>query len=131
MFSIKRKAGTPPSTSISNSASIYFDYNTAIQTNTVIDTTASLSGIRTLNSNNISLEAFPNPFNDVTHITVSGINQKFDFELYDIIGRTQMRLPSLQTYQFDLHRQQLSAGVYLYHIIVAGEVAGYGKLVIE
>jgi len=132
MFTVKKKAGLPIGTIISNTASVYFDYNAAVVTNTVSDTAALPTYIfEVTNNTNVSVKAFPNPFNDVTHIVVTGLNEKFGFELYDVTGRLEQSMPSVDNNQFDIHRGQLANGVYLYRILVTGKPAAYGKLVVE
>jgi uncharacterized repeat protein (TIGR01451 family) len=132
MFTVHKKPNLPIGTTINNTASVYFDYNTAVVTNTVSDTEALPTYIfEVSNNSNVSVKAFPNPFNDVTHIVVTGINEKFGFELYDVTGRLQQSLPSIDNNQFDVHRGQLANGVYLYRILVTGKPAAYGKLVVE
>jgi len=91
----------------------------------------NLADIYNLQSNEIAVKAFPNPFNNVTHIVVTGLNEKFGFELYDVTGRLQQSIPSIDNNQFDVHKGQLSNGVYLYRILVSNKPAAYGKLVIE
>jgi hypothetical protein len=83
------------------------------------------------NNSNVSVKAFPNPFNDITHIVVTGINEKFSFEMYDVTGRLQQSIPAVDNNQFEVRRGLLAKGVYLYRIIVTGKPAAYGKLVIE
>jgi uncharacterized repeat protein (TIGR01451 family) len=132
MFTVHKKPNLPIGTPINNTASVYFDYNTAVVTNTVSDTEALPTYIfEVSNNSNVSVKAFPNPFNDVTHIVVTGINEKFGFELYDVTGRLQQTIPSIDNNQFDVHKGQLANGVYLYRILVTGKPAAYGKLVVE
>ncbi len=132
MFTVHKKPNLPVGTTINNTASVYFDYNTAVVTNTVSDTEALPTYIfEVSNNSNVSVKAFPNPFNDVTHIVVTGINEKFGFELYDVTGRLQQTIPSIDNNQFDVHKGQLANGVYLYRILVTGKPAAYGKLVVE
>jgi|GEM_PF-1415994 hypothetical protein len=89
------------------------------------------TGIDEIKETGASIKAFPNPFNDVTHIVVTGINEKFGFELYDVTGRLQQTIPAIDNNQFDVHKGQLANGVYLYRILVTGKAAAYGKLVVE
>ena len=132
MFTVKKKANLPIGTTINNTASIYFDYNDAVVTNTVADTEAWPNYIfEVSNNSNVSVKAFPNPFSDITHIVVTGLNEKFGFELYDVTGRLQQSVPSVGNNQFEVRRGLLAKGVYLYRIIVTGKPAAYGKLVIE
>jgi fimbrial isopeptide formation D2 family protein len=132
MFTVKKKAGLSIGSTISNTAFVYFDYNTAVVTNTVIDTESlPLHIFEISNIADITVKAFPNPFNDYTHIVVTGINEKFGFELYDATGRLQQSIPSVDNNQFEVHKGELSDGVYMYRILVAGKPAAYGKLVVE
>jgi len=131
MFTVHKKANLPIGTTINNTASIYFDYNPAVVTNTVRDTAALPTYIFEISNSNVSVKAYPNPFSDVTHIVVNGLNEKFGFELYDVTGRLQQSIPAIDNNQFDLHKGQLANGVYLYRILVTGKPAAYGKLVVE
>ena len=121
-FSVQQRKNLPFGSAISNTASIYFDYNTPVVTNTVTDTIATPTFVfEVSNGPGISVKAFPNPFNDQTNIIVSGINQKFDFELFDLTGRLLRQMPLIQTNQFQLQRSDLSGGIYLYRISVTGK----------
>ena len=131
-FTVKKKGNLSIGTTISNRASVYFDYNDPVVTNTVADTEALPTYVSEIsNSNNIQVKAFPNPFTDLTKIVVSGLNEKFGFELYDVTGRLQQSIPSIDNSSFEVQRGLLSRGVYLYRIIVGNKPAAYGKLVVE
>jgi fimbrial isopeptide formation D2 family protein len=131
-FSIRRRANLANGTSISNSATIYFDYNPGVTTNTVSDTLNNPLSISSAKSySGISVNAFPNPFNELVNVEVTGLNQKFDFELYDVTGRMQQHLISIQNPQFQIQRNGLAAGIYTYRIVADGKPVAYGKLVIE
>lgn len=79
----------------------------------------------------VTVTAYPNPFNNVTHFVLSGINGPYDFALYDITGRIELYKSSLQTNRFDIERGILPDGVYLYRVIGGDSVVGWGKLVVE
>jgi hypothetical protein len=131
-FQVKKRQNLSPGTGISNTASIYFDYNTGVVTNTVTDTVSSL--IFTAEANidkGVSVKAFPNPFTSVTNIVVTGLNEKFDFELFDMTGRLAGKISGIQNNRLQLNRNELSAGVYLYRILVSSKQIAYGKLVVE
>jgi len=89
------------------------------------------AGIDELANEYITLKAFPNPFTDLTKIVVSGLNEKFGFELYDVTGRLQQSIPSIDNSQFEIQRGSLARGVYLYRIMVGSKPAAYSKLVVE
>ena len=131
-FSVKQKKNLPIGTPISNRASIYFDYNEPVVTNIVTDSLAlPTSVIQVSNQPGVTVTAFPNPFNASTNIVVTGVNEKYDFELFDLTGRLQNRIPQINTNRFEIMRNQLADGVYLYRLLVAGKPAAYGKLVVQ
>ena len=138
-FSVNKNANTPVGTVINNTASVYFDYNAPVITNTVSNTVVNPTGITPLIStdNNITVTAYPNPFHDFTNIVVNGLNQKFDFELYDITGRMIKQIPSINTSQFQLENNGMAAGIYMYRIAVNNESGNgtsnvaYGKIIVE
>lgn len=132
-FTIKKKANLPLNTQISNTAHIYFDYNPAVVTNTVTNRLTEPNGIWHIRAtDNVKVKAIPNPFSDGTNIIVEGVNSRFDFELYDVTGKLQNRIPAIETNQFYVTRDNLSAGIYLFKITTTDKKkTGYGKLVIE
>ena len=80
---------------------------------------------------NFSVKAFPNPFGDVTNIEVTGLSEKFGFELYDITGRLQQSISNVESNRVTVHKGELSNGVYLYRIKIAGKPVANGRLVVE
>ena len=131
-FSVNKKPSVAQGVIISNTASVYFDYNTPVVTNTVTDTVGTPAGIWDVPAGNgITVKAFPNPFNDVTNIVVSGINQKFGVELYDVTGRFMQSISAVNNNQFPIHRDGMAAGIYFYRIIASGSEVARGKLVVE
>ena len=131
-FSVKKKSNLLVGSHISNRASIVFDYNTPILTNTVTDTVAEPNYVFEIRSmQNISVSAVPNPFSTSTTITVDGLKEKFDFSLFDVTGRLLSTIPSIETKQFELKRDALPAGVYFYKLSNSGKKVANGKLVVE
>lgn len=82
-FTVRPKADTPNFEKIENTASIYFDFNPPIVTNTttwnVVDDLALLS----INEINSMISIYPNPTNG--NIKVD-IDRKLDFEVYNVNG---------------------------------------------
>ncbi len=132
-FTIKKKSNLPVGSIISNKAYIYFDYNEAVITNTVSDTISEPNSIFEVRSTDgISVKAFPNPFANATNIVVDDMKEKFDFELFDVTGRLKKRMTGIETNQFQVTRDDLSAGVYFFKILSTNKKkTGYGKLVVE
>lgn len=131
-FSVKKKSNLPTGSQISNRASIVFDYNTPILTNTVTDTLAEPNYIFQIRSmEHVSVTAVPNPFSTATTITVDGLKEEFDFSLFDVTGRLLNTIPAIETKQFELKRDALPAGVYFYKLSTSGKKVANGKLVVE
>ncbi|HLP19921.1 MAG TPA: T9SS type A sorting domain-containing protein, partial [Chitinophagales bacterium] len=132
-FTIKKKKNLPLNTLISNTAHIYFDYNTAVVTNTVTNTLTEPNGIWHIRSTEgITVKAFPNPFSEGTSIVVDGVTGRYDFELYDVTGKLNKRITSIETNQFFINRDNLSSGIYFFKVLSADKKkSGYGKLVVE
>lgn len=131
-FRIKKKAGLPLNTEIKNKASIYFDYNEAIVTNTVSSKLTDPNSIYNLNNDNsISVTAAPNPFTNATLISVEGITTAYHFQLFDVSGKLLKDLPSLHENRFVLQRDNMSPGVYFYSITTASKQKVFGRLVVQ
>src|ERR1019366_6719788 len=114
-FKVKKMSSLSLGTTISNTASIYFDYNTPVVTNTVTDTVFTNIFLNNQQlSFGIIVKAFPNPFINTTTIAVSGLEGKYDFELFDVSGRLMPRIPSVNTSQFQLRRDNIASGIYIY-----------------
>ncbi len=131
MFSVKKKPGLVIGTEIKNTASIYFDYNDAVVTNTVTSTIANPNYIFGISDEGVSVVAFPNPFSHSTNIIVEGVKEKFDFSLFDAAGRLLKVIPSITSNRFEFRREEFSAGVYFYKILAGGQQVANGKLIIH
>jgi hypothetical protein len=75
-----------------------------------------------------SVNIYPNPFTSSTTIEVPA-NGNFDFVLYDQTGRIT-RSVKVNGPRFELHRGNLSPGIYFYHLRNESQITS-GKLIIE
>lgn len=119
-FRIKPKNNLTTGEVIQNKASIYFDYNLPIVTNTAntivsIETTTS---VREVQNNEMKLVLGPNPANGYSLLQINGkLTGKFELRIIDnhgrILSRQIVTKNSLaETVQVPLNVQQLSSGVY-------------------
>ncbi|MCW3084879.1 MAG: hypothetical protein JWP12_2245 [Bacteroidetes bacterium] len=132
-YTVHVKHGTPVGSVINNNASIYFDYNLPVVTNTAINTIVDVStGIETASSNN-AVKVFPNPFNDNTTFVIRSdkMNETYSFEMTDVLGKTVQSIKGISGKQFTVSRNGLQSGIYFYKIIAAGKNIGTGKLIIQ
>jgi len=135
-------------TKISNVANIYFDYNSAIKTNTVeqiIDNitpfydASGLTVIEKFITMNLSrsidiaknITLYPNPISTGELLLKSETYMLKRLEISDITGRT-IFFKEINSYEDTVDLNTLSAGVYIYHIqSFSGEVIYSGKLIKE
>lgn len=74
---------------------------------------------------------YPNPFTSSTTFEISDPNSlPYDLVLYDNFGRKVRRINKITTPRFELHRDDLPAGIYFYRLQSEKEAAS-GKLIIE
>ena len=91
-FKIKTKPTLVVGNTFSNTASIYFDYNFPIVTNTATTTIAALSVQDFEFSNYFSV--YPNPVHDVLHITSKGTIEISSINIYNTLGQLVLVIPN-------------------------------------
>ncbi|MEZ4885647.1 MAG: FG-GAP-like repeat-containing protein [Chitinophagales bacterium] len=132
-FAIASLANVGDKTKVDNTASIFFDFNPPIITNTAIITLIEQveTDIEVLD-NGYSILIFPNPFSTHTTIEVEGLPQgNYQLQLMDILGRKLKEL-DLENGNVDLERGNLASGVYLFRILTdENRILGSGKVMVE
>jgi len=131
-YTVKVKAGTPVGSVINNTASIYFDFNSAIVTNTTVNTIVDVAaGIET-QSANAAVKVYPNPFTDNTTFVIQSdkLNEAYSFEMRDVLGKTVRKIRTSEK-QFTVSRNGLENGMYFYSITDANGLVGVGKVIIK
>lgn len=91
-FKIKTKPTLVSGDTFSNTASIYFDYNFPIVTNTATTTIAALSRHDFEFSNYFSL--YPNPVHNVLNITAKETIEISSINIYNILGQLVVVIPN-------------------------------------
>src|SRR6202008_4358514 len=83
------KAGTPVGSVINNTASIYFDFNDAVVTNTTVNTIVDVSAGFMEQSTTVMVKAYPNPFSENTTFVIRSekLNETSSFEMTDVLGK--------------------------------------------
>lgn len=109
MYKIKLKPSLVNGDSFSNTANIYFDFNSAIVTNTAITTITTLSNEENIVENGFYL--YPNPTMDFLTINnKSGLEIK-GISVYNTIGQLIMEVPNAKS-ESRVNVQRLTAGHY-------------------
>jgi len=138
-FRIKQKANNPDGTKIYNKAAIYFDYNAPIITNQTYHTIGRefievrlLSAVKNTRYNIKDVKVFPNPFRDKTQIIVEGEELKdASLILMNMEGQVMKTIPASTPNIFNIYREDLASGMYLFKIMQHNEVVTNGKLVVQ
>lgn len=110
MYSIHQKANLANGTQIKNSASIYFDYNAPVKTNTTLNTIDNGSGVKEINQTEVfDLTIYPNPASQTVSLLInsseSSANAKVKF--YNILGSEMLS----QTVKLTAGKNVLNADV--------------------
>nr|WP_294858568.1 T9SS type A sorting domain-containing protein [uncultured Fluviicola sp.] len=89
-YSIQRKTTNPVGTEYTNSANIYFDYNSPITTNTTLNTLDEPAGIEeaAVGVNGITLDLYPVPTSDHLTIQINNVskNEAATVSIIDLMG---------------------------------------------
>ena len=83
-YKVNLKPSLVAGTQINNSAAIYFDYNSAVLTNTVLNTLQSTTGVKELNAS--AFEVYPNPSNGLININSTEVITKVI--VINVLGET-------------------------------------------
>ncbi|MBK9478965.1 MAG: T9SS type A sorting domain-containing protein [Bacteroidetes bacterium] len=121
-FGIKPKPGLTVTDSIQNKADIYFDYNAAVSTNTIVVNVLNPLQVKDLKET--ELQVFPNPVQDILRIVNQHAGALGKIELINANGKVlETKTISTSTYTWNI--QHLPAGTY----ILKGQ--GWGQKVVK
>lgn len=90
-------------------------------------------GINELDKSISKIDVYPNPFSTNTSITLNSewLTQNTSILVIDAFGKTLKTVNSIQTKEFELNREGLSNGFYIFKIQQGSKVVATGKLVIQ
>ncbi len=114
---------------IENKASIYFDYNPAVITNTVTNTV--IDNVDYINKPGLNLTVSPNPFTDQTQFLFKGLKGNFDFKVENVLGEKIISIHDISTDHLSLKRSNLSSGIYFCSLMQNGEIIASAKLMVQ
>jgi uncharacterized repeat protein (TIGR01451 family) len=111
-FKIKPKAGFAVGDIIPNEASIYFDYNPAIVTNTC--NTEFFATLSAASFSESQVNVFPNPSQSSIQISIpSSTETMAQIRICDVLGKTVKLITNLNANSMQLDVSSLEKGVYL------------------
>lgn len=138
-FKIQQKLNNPNGTKIYNKADIYFDYNAPIVTNQTYHTVGQnfitvklISSVKNPIYNVKEVKVFPNPFREKTQIIVEAERLKNPvLLLMNIEGQLIKTISSNNNSTFDIYREDLSNGMYLFKIMQGNDEVANGKVLVQ
>jgi len=121
IYTIKQNPNLTPGTQIKNSASIYFDYNAPVKTNTTLNTIQQDISTHDMIKSEFDFSIYPNPSNNEVSIMVNAGNGSSNgsLKVMDILGKTyitqQLSLKNGNNlYGIDV--RTLPAGIYFVEV---------------
>ena len=132
-YSILPDTGIAPGTQLTNTAYIFFDFNTAVITNTTLNTIINPNSTQEVLINGNSISVFPNPFSDVVSLSWNPDAQEQPSRLFlcDISGRTVREIP-ISGQQVLIQREGLQSGLYFFRLETAsGKSYAIGKIIAQ
>ena len=129
-FKIKLKPGFGVGDVIPNTASIYFDSNPAIVTNTFNTEFVAALGNESFTVENILL--FPNPTSNSFQINIHNTNENLEsIVVYDVLGKNVKTVVNIAASQTSVDVSNLAKGVYLVEVTTKNKLKLIKKLVIQ
>jgi len=125
-FKIKPLSSLMVGDEITNKASIFFDFNFPIITNTAI-TTVELPSASAEENNNLHFQLFPNPSR--SDITISTEERLAQISIYDLQGRILVNSIVAQGNKHTIDLNALGAGIYMIKVIDTNGEIGVKKFV--
>jgi uncharacterized repeat protein (TIGR01451 family) len=113
-FTLHQKPNLAYGTIITNEASIFFDYNEAILTNTEHHRVDLISGIEDAEIAGIEFDMYPNPASDKLFVEIFSL-EKVQFRLYNMLGHTHIQ-QRLSNGKHNLDLGHLTNGIYFVEI---------------
>jgi uncharacterized repeat protein (TIGR01451 family) len=128
-FAVRLKPGLQPGDEIANTAHIYFDFNPAVVTNTVVSSIQVVSTFEP-SKRGIPLEIFPNPANTMATIRIPvEMKDKGVLDIFSISG-SRVHSISVSSNPVTVDTQHLPAGAY-WCLYKSGSQSVWGKLLIQ
>ena len=122
LYRIKGLITNPDPTTAENTAYIYFDLNSPVQTNTTL-TTFSDNWLGIAENADSRFELFPNPFNESATLRMkSAGNNSFEITIHDLTGRRVSETQKSSGGEIQIERKQLNAGVYFVKVEMDGSI---------
>ena len=130
-FHIQPKSTIPNGTLIENNAQIYFDYNSAVTTNTIYHTVDSIRykivSLVNYHPTINKIAVYPNPFSTFAHIEINSSQplKNTTVQVWSIDGKLILNQPL----EKDIDGRLLTEGMYILKILAEGKLLATAKLI--
>ena len=129
MFKIKPKPGFAVGDVIPNTASIYFDFNPAIVTNTF--TTEFVAALAVNQFENSDFVFYPNPTSDFVTVTLkTGSDTISSISVYDVVGKQIMNVKA-NSISETIDLSSVNAGIYFVEVTTENNSKVVKKLIVK
>jgi hypothetical protein len=137
-FKVAQKANTPKGTVIKNRATVFFDYQKPIASNSVKhqvgvfpDFVQVITSSKEVFVEGVSVDVYPNPFSESVTIQLKGRQyDQLQMSIYDLKGQL-VRHEVYNSSFILIHRNELTAGMYVYKLESGGKLINSGKLLVR
>jgi uncharacterized repeat protein (TIGR01451 family) len=115
-YRIQLKDNATVGTQVSNTAYIYFDFNSPVVTNTTLNTVTNSVGITSIN-NDLQISVFPNPTRDefTVYCPQFTVGKKINLTLTDILGK-ELLFQTMRSANCQLPIAGFPSGIYFLRI---------------
>ena len=131
-YSIEPLSGLTVGDAITNSASIYFDWNLPIKTNTTVNYYESYLGISNPGNRTTKLKVYPNPLSYFGKVEISNLlNEPTELIVYSIEGKLLWRRVFDNGTNLTIDRGELSSGMYVLEVRQNDTQVGFSRFIVE
>lgn len=134
-FTIEQNKDLPNGTVIENTAHVSLNnVNNYLASNKTFHTIGKnfiVSSVENIFVENVEVKAYPNPFKTKATLEILGVEYpQLELNLYNIAGQLIQQQKSNNN-RFDIYRNDLSTGVYIYKITSNGQLINVGKIITQ
>ena len=129
-YRIKPNPGFAVGDIIPNTASIFFDYNPPIITNTF--NTEFIAPLNNLDFNSSNFIVYPNPANGLFQISLKNNSETIqNVTIFNVLGKVVKKVEAVNSNQTNINVSDLSSGVYMIEVATENNLKQIKKLVIK
>ncbi len=129
-YRIKPNPGYAIGDIIPNTASIFFDYNPPIITNTF--NTEFVAPLNNLDFNSGNFIVYPNPTNGLVQISLKNNSDTIQtVTIFDVLGKVVKKVEAVNSNQTNINVSELSSGIYMVEVTTENNLKQVKKLVIK